>query len=85
MSDKEVMFRAIIKSVFSFSLSAMSSSKNDVVAQSVCSSVRQLVMKEFHGRVETISNGFQETFEGVSGVFLMVFEASSKVVCQTSF
>ena len=35
--------------------------------------------------VESIPRVFQETFEGVSGVFSRVFEASSKVVCQRSY
>ena len=36
---------------------------------------------KFKGCVESISRGFQETFKGVSGVFLRVFEASFKGVC----
>ena len=32
------------------------------------------------GCVESIKRGFQETFRGVTGVFLRVFEASSKGV-----
>ena len=35
--------------------------------------------------VESISRVFKENFEGVSGVFLRVFEASSKGVCQRSY
>ena len=35
---------------------------------------------KFQGCVESISRVFQESFEGVSGVFLRVFEASSKGV-----
>ena len=35
--------------------------------------------------VESISRVFQETFDGVSGVVLRVFEASSKGVCQRSY
>ena len=40
---------------------------------------------KFKGCVESISRGFQETFKGVSGVFLKVFEATSKGVCQRSY
>ena len=40
---------------------------------------------KFKGCVESISRGFQETFKGVLGVFLRVFEATSKGVCQRSY
>ena len=46
---------------------------------------KKFLVWKFKGCVERISRLFQETFEGVSGVFLMVFEASSKGVCQTSY
>ena len=35
---------------------------------------------KFKGCVESISRGFQETFKGVSGVFLRVFEATQRSV-----
>ena len=37
------------------------------------------------GCVESIKRVFQDTFRVVSGVFLRVFEASSKGVCQRSY
>ena len=46
---------------------------------------KKFLVWKFNGCVESISRVFQETFEGVSGLFLMVFEASSKGVCQTSY
>ena len=56
----------------------------DVPNLKVTPNIKKFMWK-FKGCDERISRVFQETFEGVSGVFLMVFETSSKGVCQTIY